>query len=71
MELEREVFLSPLHIAEREGTTGIASVCAIFVSVCQTLLVRRVSVFLELKFPGGQTECNELQGSLDCLSCKR
>ena len=26
MELEREVFLSPLHIAEREGSTGNASV---------------------------------------------
>jgi hypothetical protein len=36
MELEREVFLSPLHIAEREGTTGIASVCAIFVCLSNT-----------------------------------
>jgi hypothetical protein len=35
MELEREVLFSPLHIAEREGTTGIASVCAIFFSVYQ------------------------------------
>lgn len=38
MELEREVFLSPLHIAEREGTTGIASVCAIFFSVYQDFI---------------------------------